>query len=127
MLFRVHALHPYKAVGNTTVSRTLSFARKSSCNFFTTIELYSGDMSSCYWNAKGFLSGSSDTSIDRQREAVLVRGARTPIAEKENRLFKNIAKFFQNSPFQLAKFCILDAVNLRFFFCKKNRGDRFTE
>ena len=28
---------------------------------------------------KGILSGSSDTSIDRQREAILVRGARTPI------------------------------------------------
>ena len=28
---------------------------------------------------KGILSGSSDTSIDRQREAILVRGARTPM------------------------------------------------
>ena len=33
------------------------------------------------WNTKGFWSGSSDTSIDRQREAILVRGARTPIIE----------------------------------------------
>ena len=44
--------------------------------FFTTIELYSGDMTSCYWNAKGFWSWSSDTSIDSQREAILVRRAR---------------------------------------------------
>ena len=47
--------------------------------FFTTIELFSGDMTSCYWNAKRFSSRSSDTSIDRQKEATLVRGARMPI------------------------------------------------
>ena len=52
---------------------------KVTMQFFTTIELYSGDMTSCYWNAKEFLSRSSDTSVDRQREAILVRGARTPI------------------------------------------------
>ena len=46
---------------------------------FTTIELYGGNVTSCCWNAKRFRSGSSDTSFDRQREAILVRGARTPI------------------------------------------------
>ena len=44
------------------------------------------------------------------------------IAEKEIRLCKNIAKFLQNLPFQLAKFCILDAKFEIFFFCKKPRG-----
>ena len=43
------------------------------------------------------------------------------IAEKEIRLCKNIAKFLQNLPFQLAKFCILDA-KFEIFFCKKTRG-----
>ena len=43
------------------------------------------------------------------------------IAEKEIRLCKNIAKFLQNLPFQLAKFCILDA-KFEIFFCKKPRG-----
>ena len=45
------------------------------------------------------------------------------IAEKEIRLCKNIAKFLQNLPFQLAKFCILDA-QFEIFFFAKNRGDR---
>ena len=40
------------------------------------------------------------------------------IAEKG----KNIAKFLLNLPFQLAKFCILDA-KFEIFFAK-NRGDR---
>ena len=44
------------------------------------------------------------------------------MAEKEIRLCKNIAKFSQNLPFQLAKFCILDAKFDFFFFCKKPRG-----
>ena len=43
------------------------------------------------------------------------------MAEKEIRLCNNIAKFSQNLPFQLAKFCILDA-KFDFFFCKKPRG-----
>ena len=43
------------------------------------------------------------------------------IAEKEIRLCKNIAKFLQNLPFQLAKFCILDA-KFEIIFCKKPRG-----
>ena len=43
------------------------------------------------------------------------------IAEKEIRLWKNIAKFLQNLPFQLAKFCILDA-KFDIIFCKKPRG-----
>ena len=43
------------------------------------------------------------------------------MAEKEIRLCKNIAKFSQNLPFQLAKFCILDA-KFDFSFCKKPRG-----
>ena len=43
------------------------------------------------------------------------------IAEKEIRLCKNIAKFLQNLPFQLAKFCILDA-KFEIFFCRKPRG-----
>ena len=43
------------------------------------------------------------------------------IAEKEIRLCENIAKFLQNLPFQLAKFCILDA-KFEIFFCKKLRG-----
>ena len=46
----------------------------------------------------------------------------TCIAQKEIRLRKNIAKFLQNVPFQLAKFCILDA-KFEIFFCKqKPRG-----
>ena len=44
------------------------------------------------------------------------------IAEKEIRLCKNIAKFLQNLPFQLAKFCFLDA-KFEIFFCKKPRGN----
>ena len=43
------------------------------------------------------------------------------IAEKEIRLCKNIAKFLQNLPFQVAKFCILDA-KFEIYFCKKPRG-----
>ena len=43
------------------------------------------------------------------------------IAEKEIRLGKNIAKFLQNLPFQVAKFCILDA-KFEIYFCKKPRG-----
>ena len=43
------------------------------------------------------------------------------IAEKEIRLCKNIAKFLQNLPFQLAKFCILDA-KFEIIFCKKLWG-----
>ena len=46
------------------------------------------------------------------------------IAEKEIRLCKNIAKFLQNLPFQLAKFCILDA-KFEIFFCKKPRGQMY--
>ena len=44
------------------------------------------------------------------------------IAEKEIRLCKNIAKFLQNLPFQLAKFCILDAKFEIFFFLQKTAG-----
>ena len=47
------------------------------------------------------------------------------MAEKEIRLCKNIAKFSQNLPFQLAKFCILDA-KFDFSFCKKPRGQIFS-
>ena len=43
------------------------------------------------------------------------------IAEKEIRLCKNIAKFLQNLPFQLAKFCILDA-KFEIFFLQKTAG-----
>ena len=43
------------------------------------------------------------------------------MAEKEIRLCKNIAKFSQNLPFQLAKFCILDA-KFEICFCKKPGG-----
>ena len=43
------------------------------------------------------------------------------MAEKEIRLCKNIAKFSQNLPFQLAKFCILDA-KFDFSFYKKTAG-----
>ena len=43
------------------------------------------------------------------------------IADKEIRLCKIIAKFLQNLPFQLAKFCVLDA-KFEIFFCKKPRG-----
>ena len=43
------------------------------------------------------------------------------MAEKEIRLCKNIAKFSQNLPFQLAKFCILDA-KFDFFFLQKTAG-----
>ena len=43
------------------------------------------------------------------------------IAEKEIRLCKYIAKFLQNLPFQVAKFCILDA-KFEIYFCKKPRG-----
>ena len=46
------------------------------------------------------------------------------MAEKEIRLCKNIAKFSQNLPFQLAKFCILDA-KFDFSFCKKPRGQAY--
>ena len=42
-------------------------------------------------------------------------------AEKEIRLCKNIAKFLQTLPFQLAKFCILDA-KFEIFLCEKPRG-----
>ena len=35
--------------------------------FFTSIELYSGDMNSCYWNAKEFWSEGSDTSINKTK------------------------------------------------------------
>ena len=47
--------------------------------FFTTIELYSGDVTSCCRKSKGFGSKSCDTSFVRQREAIVVREARTPI------------------------------------------------
>ena len=43
------------------------------------------------------------------------------MAEKEIRLCKNIAKLSQNLPFQVAKFCILDA-KFEICFCKKPRG-----
>ena len=43
------------------------------------------------------------------------------IAEKGIRLCKIIAKFLQNLPFQLAKFCVLDA-KFEIVFCKKPRG-----
>ena len=43
------------------------------------------------------------------------------IAEKEIRLCKNIAKFLQNLPFQLAKFYILDA-KFEIFFLQKTAG-----
>ena len=46
------------------------------------------------------------------------------IAEKEIRLCKNIAKFLQNLPFQLAKFCILDA-KFEIIFCKKPREQTY--
>ena len=45
------------------------------------------------------------------------------IAEKEIRLCKNIAKFLQNLPIQVAKFCILNA-KFEIYFCKKPRGQR---
>ena len=41
---------------------------------FTTIELCSGDTTSCCWKATGFGRESSDTSFGRKREAMLVRG-----------------------------------------------------
>ena len=43
------------------------------------------------------------------------------IAEKESRLCKNIAKFLQNLPFLLAKFCILDA-KFEKIFVQKTAG-----
>ena len=48
------------------------------------------------------------------------------MAEKEIRLCKNIAKFSQNLPFQLAKFCILDA-KFDFFFLQKTAGTAYYE
>ena len=47
------------------------------------------------------------------------------MAEKEIRLCKNIAKFSQNLPFQVAKFCILNA-KFEICFCKKPRGQSIT-
>ena len=46
------------------------------------------------------------------------------IAEKEIRLCKIIAKFLQNLPFQLAKFCVLDA-KFEIFFLQKTAGTDF--
>ena len=46
------------------------------------------------------------------------------IAEKEIRLCKNIAKLLQNLPFQLAKFCILDA-KFEILFLQKNAGTAY--
>ena len=50
------------------------------------------------------------------------------IAEREIRQCKNIAKFFQNLPFQLAKFCILHPKFelFFFFFLQKTAGTDFS-